>query len=60
MFDSRATAHTVVDARYDPLVGEQRIEKTDSENTPPSSFRFDTPGWTETFTVEGLLNRMQE
>ncbi|WP_255152179.1 type IV secretory system conjugative DNA transfer family protein [Halorarius halobius] len=58
--DGRATAHDVLDALNDPLVGPQRVEKSYSRNTAPTRVSIDTAGLTEMRTLSGVIDAVDE
>lgn len=51
---NRGGATDVLEALNDPLEGRPRIDKTYSQNTPPSDYKYDAPGLTEMQTFQAL------
>jgi hypothetical protein len=56
---ARAEAHMVLDALNQPTDSEPRVTKTYSENSPPSRWRIDEPGFTELQTATKLLRDLE-
>ncbi|PSP98059.1 hypothetical protein BRC89_08845 [Halobacteriales archaeon QS_4_70_19] len=57
---NRDAAHDVLGALNDPIEGEQRVEKTYSENSPPRQWKIDTDGFTDVLTLGRVRNRVEE
>lgn len=51
---TRSEAHEVLTALNDPADGSPRVTKEYSENSPPSRWRIDEPGFTDLYTVGQL------
>ena len=51
---SRSGGHDVLAALNDPKDGDQRVEKTYSDETPVRDFKIDTVGLTDMYPVESL------
>jgi hypothetical protein len=49
---NRAGAYEILQALNDPIEGDTRVEKTDSENIRPQDFTIDTPGLTDVYTFQ--------
>lgn len=50
-----AAGHEVLQALNSPADDQPRVEKSYSENSPPSKWRIDAPGFTELETAVTLL-----
>jgi hypothetical protein len=56
---SQTEAHTVLQALNQPADGRPRVEKSYSENSPPSGWRIDAPGFTDIQTAGMLLRDLE-
>ncbi|WP_255197772.1 type IV secretory system conjugative DNA transfer family protein [Halorarius litoreus] len=54
----QSVAHEVLGALNDPAAGEPRVEKTYSENSPPSRWTIDQPGFSQVRTVTQLTDAL--
>ncbi|MGN8214507.1 hypothetical protein ACTGNR_09405 [Halococcus salifodinae] len=57
---SRGEGHDILTALNDPADGDPRVEKTYSENTPPSQFTIDTAGLTDIYPVERMRDAIDD
>jgi DNA helicase HerA-like ATPase len=57
--DNRDTAHAVLNALNDPIVGSPRVEKSYSQNTPPTDFSIDTTGLSQMTTLSKVMSAVE-
>jgi DNA helicase HerA-like ATPase len=55
----QSVAHEVLKALNDPAEGQPRVEKTYSENSPPSRWTIDQPGFSEVRTVNQVTDVLE-
>jgi len=56
---TRTEAHDVLTALHEPASGAPRVDQSYSENSPPSRWQIDAPGFTELYTALMLQRQLE-